>query len=166
MAKKQKLRLTWFLVKQSLDFDDVDSIIEPPPKGTLHRYRVSTLSKTRDSLFIKASHPSPPRWLSIIKHHVDGGGLPPVLGASSSGVLLVPASDQLLAITFGYGRHLVRQEAVIQDFGLKVVLNSIDPTQIKSVDARTFDQLTIHTRRGANRDSSLAVLHSTNPATY
>ena len=85
-----------------------------------------------------------------------------MLGASSSGVLLVSASDQLLAIAFGYGRHLIRQEAVVQDFGLKVVLNSIDPTQIKSVDARTFDELTIHTRRGASRDSPLGAFELDN----
>jgi uncharacterized protein (TIGR04141 family) len=157
MATNRKLRLSWFLVKPSIDFDDVEAIVEPPSKGTLHGFRVPVLSKKRDSLFVKASHPSPPRWLGLVESHVEGGGLPPVLGASSSGILLVPAGDQLLAITFGYGRHLVRQEAVVQDFGLKVVLNSIDPAQIKSVDARTFDELTIHTKRGASRDSSLSV---------
>jgi uncharacterized protein (TIGR04141 family) len=156
-AKRRKLRLSWFLVKPSINFDEVDAIVEQPINGTLYAYRVPALHKERDSLFLRASHPSPPRWLSFVEGHVDGGGLPAILGASSSGVLLVPASDQLLAITFGYGRHLVRQEAVVQDFGLKVVLNSIDPAQIKSVDARTFDELTIHTKRGASRDSSLAV---------
>jgi uncharacterized protein (TIGR04141 family) len=49
----------------------------------------------------------------------------------------------------------VKSEAVVQDFGLKVVLNEIDPELIKSVDARTFDELTINTRQGASRDSSL-----------
>lgn len=157
MAKRQKLRLSWFLVKPGINFDDDKAIVEPPPKGTLHGLRVPVLSKNRDSLFVKASHPSPPGWLALVESHIEGGGLPPVLGASSSGVLLVPAAEQLLAIAFGYGRHLVRQEAVVQDFGLKVVLNSIDPKLIKSVDARTFDELTIHTRQGASRDSSLAV---------
>jgi hypothetical protein len=31
----------------------------------------------------------------------------------------------------------------------------VDPAQIKSVDARTFDELTVHTRRGVSRSSSL-----------
>ena len=162
MAKTRKQRLSWFLVKPSVDVDDVDAIIEPPSKGTLHRYKISALNKDRDSLFVKASHPSPPGWLSFVEGHVDGGSLPVILGASSSGVLLVPASGRLLAITFGYGRHLVRQETVVQDFGLKVVLNEIDPALIKSVDARTFDELTIHTRRGASRDSALGVFELDN----
>lgn len=162
MAKRRKLRLSWFLVKPGADLEDAEAIIEPPGKEALQGFRVPVLDKERDSLFVKASHPSPPRWLALVEGHVEGDGLPPVLGASSSGVLLVPASDRLLAIAFGYGRHLIRQEAVVQDFGLKVVLNSIDPAQIKSVDARTFDELTIHTRRGASRDSSLGAFELDN----
>lgn len=61
----------------------------------------------------------------------------------------------MLAVTFGYGRWLVRDETIVQDFGLKVVLNSVNPAQIKSVDARTFDELTVHTRRGVSHNSPL-----------
>jgi hypothetical protein len=42
-AKRRKLRLSWFLVKPSIDFDDVEAIVEPPPKGTLHGFRVPVL---------------------------------------------------------------------------------------------------------------------------
>jgi uncharacterized protein (TIGR04141 family) len=49
----------------------------------------------------------------------------------------------------------VREEMIVQDFGLKVVLNSVNPAQIKSVDARTFDELTVHTRRGVSHNSPL-----------
>jgi Family of unknown function (DUF6119) len=145
---KRKMRLSWFLIKKGLE-DDITAVIEKPKGGALQGFKVSALSKDRDSLFIKPSHPSPPRWRDYVEPHVDGGGLPQLFGASSSGVLLVPASGRLLAISFGYGRHLVRSEAVVQDFGLKVVLNEIDPELIKSVDARTFDELTINTRQGA-----------------
>lgn len=153
MAKK-KMRLSWFLVKPGLE-GDTTAVVEQPDGGALQSFKVSALSENRDSLFVKPSHPSPPRWRDYVEPHVDGGGLPQLFGASSSGVLLVPASDRLLAISFGYGRHLVRSEAVVQDFGLKVVLNEIDPDLIKSLDARTFDELTINTRQGASRDSSL-----------
>jgi uncharacterized protein (TIGR04141 family) len=152
---KKKMRLSWFLVKQGLESGDVWAIIEKPSHGALQSFKVSALSKDRDSLFVKPSHTAPPRWREYVEPHVDDGGLPQLFGASSSGVLLVPASKRLLAISFGHGRHLVRSEAVVQDFGLKVVLNEIDPELIKSVDARTFDELTINTRQGASRDSSL-----------
>ncbi len=157
---KQKQRLSWFLVKPGIDADDPKAIIES--KDGLASFKIPALSKKRDSLFVRASHPSPPRWLGYVQGHIEGDGLPAILGASSSGVLLIEAKERLLAIAFGYGRHLIRQEAVVQDFGLKVVLNSIDPELIKSVDARTFDELTIHTRRGASRDSSLGAFELDN----
>jgi uncharacterized protein (TIGR04141 family) len=113
------------------------------------------LHRTRESLFIKSTPPLPPKWLGYVAQHVQSGELPRVLGASGSGLLLIGASGRLLAVTFGYGRWLVRDECLVQDFGLKVVLNSVNPAQIKSVDARTFDELTVHTRRGVSHDSPL-----------
>jgi uncharacterized protein (TIGR04141 family) len=151
------MRLSWFLVKSEIEATDVEAIIEKSDDSQLSSFRVPALHKDRDSLFVKPSHPSPPRWLDFVKPHLEAEELPTILGSSSSGVLLVESSGRVLAVSFGYGRHLVRTEAVVQDFGLKVVVNSIDPQLIKSVDARTFDELTIHTRQGASRDSSLGV---------
>jgi uncharacterized protein (TIGR04141 family) len=71
-------------------------------------------------------------------------------------VLFVEASDRLFAFTFGQGRHLLEPEALESDFGLKVVLNTVAPDQLKSVDAKTIDDTTVHTRRDVSRDSSLA----------
>jgi uncharacterized protein (TIGR04141 family) len=156
MAQTPKQRLTWFLIKGSVQREDADAIIEAPETGVLHRYRVPSLDPRRDSLFVKASVPVPPRWLKYVSDHIGDEQLPTILGSSSSGVLLVRAADRVLALSFGYGRFLLKPDALVQDFGLKVVLNSVDPAQIKSVDARTFDELTVHTRRGVSRDSSFA----------
>ena len=156
MAKTPKQRLTWFLIKRGSAYASVDQIIEPPESGQLHRYKVSALDTQKESLFVKSSAPIPPKWVGYVSGHITAGTLPKVLGASSAGVLLVPAGKDLFAVTFGYGRFLLKPGALVQDFGLKVVLNSVDPRQIKSVDARTFDELTVHTRRGVSRDSSFS----------
>jgi len=153
--KPRKQRLSFSLVKPGIDFDMTEEIIEPSEKGELHSYAVKVFSEDRDSLFLRASHQAKPRWLALVEDHIEGD-LVSVFGASSSGVLLVPAGDDLLAVSFGYGRHLLRKEAVVHDFGLRVVLNEIDPTLIKSIDARTFDELLIHTKRGVSKDSPLS----------
>ena len=155
VSKAKKLRLSFFLVKPGVDFDKTEEIVERPEKEGLHTYVIKAFSEDRHSLFLRASHQVTPRWLTLVKDHVEGD-LVSVFGASSSGVLLVPAGEDLLAVSFGYGRHLLRKEAVVQDFGLRVVLNEIDPTLIKSVDARTFDELLIHTKRGVSKDSPLS----------
>ncbi len=156
-APSPKKRLTWCLIKPGVEADDPDAVIEPPETGTLEAFRVPSLNRQRDSLFVKATHAVPPKWLAYVQGHVSGKPLPRILGASSSVVLLVPASGRLLAVTFGYGHSLLREETLVQDFGLKVVLNLLDPRQIKSLDARTFDELTLHTRRGVSHNSPLGV---------
>jgi uncharacterized protein (TIGR04141 family) len=62
----------------------------------------------------------------------------------------------LFAATFGQGRHLLEPESFEKDFGLKVVLNTVAPDQLKSVDAKTIDETTVHTRRDLSKDSAFS----------
>jgi uncharacterized protein (TIGR04141 family) len=154
MAKPPKQRLTWFLLKPAITCGDVEDIVDERESGSIRGYRIAALNPDVDSLFVRASHPRPPKWLGYVRAHLTDE-LPKILGAASSGLLLVESGGAVLAATFGYGRFLLKPDALVQDFGLKVVLNSVDPSQLKSVDARSFDELTVHTRRGVSRDSSL-----------
>lgn len=153
MAKVPKTRLTWFLIKSSIDSEDASAIIEQPDE--LHAYRLPALDPDRDLLYLKASPPKRPKWLGYVEPHIGSGDLPGVLGAAASGALLIPIKKQLLVVAFGHGRFLIRPDAILQNFGLRVVLNTVEHTQLKSVDARSFDELTVHTRRGVSRDSAL-----------
>ncbi len=67
--------------------------------------------------------------------------------------MLLEAKGRLFSVTFGQGRHLLDAEALEQDFGLRVVLNTVATNQLKSVDARTIEETTVHTRRDVSRDS-------------
>jgi uncharacterized protein (TIGR04141 family) len=146
--KPRQQRLTAFLIKENLDRDAVIRA-----KDTLESHHVAGLGGDEDNLFIKPSVGSAPRWVALLRPHV-AGDLAGLYNSSTSAVLLVETADRLLALTFGHGRHLIEPEAVVQDFGLKVVLNTVAYNQIKSVDARTVDELTLHTRRDVSRDSS------------
>lgn len=73
--------------------------------------------------------------------------------ASASGVLIFEAAERFFAVTWGQGCHLLETDGFEQDFGLKVVLNTVAPDQLKSVDAKTIDETTVRTRRDVSRDS-------------
>ncbi len=118
-------------------------------------YRVPSISTDRDALFIAANSPHSPAWVRFLTPHVTGS-LNALLTASSSAVLVLQAADRVFAVTFGQGRHLLDPEAYEHDFGLKVVLNTVAPGQLKSVDAKTIDETTLHTRRDVSRDSTFA----------
>lgn len=116
---------------------------------------VPALSASTPSLFIASTSPHPPPWKALLDPHVTGG-LADLYTASSSAVLLFESSERVFAVTFGQGRHLLDSNVFEPDFGLKVVLNTVAPDQLKSVDAKTIDETPMHTRRDVSRDSSFS----------
>ncbi|RMB57465.1 DUF6119 family protein [Tessaracoccus antarcticus] len=64
---------------------------------------------------------------------------------SSSAVIFIPIQERIVALAFGYGHHLIRDEAFDHEFGTKVVLNAVDPAKLKSTD--TLDPESSQRRR-------------------
>lgn len=103
-------------------------------------------------VYTEASLPRPPKWMSFFD-----GAIPTtrqLLNSSSAGVLFVRVAARIFAVTFGHGRHLLTQGSWEEGFGLRVTLNSIDPTKIKSVDHKTFETVTRHSRTQTSREGS------------
>jgi len=151
MPRKPRLRrLTFSLLTAGLTRDDAlrDS-------DDVRSFRVPSMDPDNDSLFVASRDPHSPWWVASLEPQVDGP-LDDLVAASSSGALLLEAGGRLFAVTFGTGRYLLDADAFEQDFGLKVVLNAVAPNQLRSVDAKTIDETTLHTRRDVSRDSSLA----------
>lgn len=98
-----------------------------------------------------------PWWIGYLAPHLGSGDpLRALANASTAALLLVESANRYFAFAFGYGRHLLDPDAYEQDFGLRVVLNTVDPDRLTSIDARTFDELTMHTRRDVSQGSSFA----------
>jgi len=151
MARRPRLqKITVSLLK--LDVDRSEALRD---RDDLVGHRIPGIDRERDVLFVVSNPPHPPGWKAYLAPHVTGP-IDDIYTASASGVLLFEASGRLFAVTFGGGRHLLEPDAFVQDFGLRVVLNTVAPDQLKSVDAKTIDETTVHTRRDVSRDSSLA----------
>ena len=151
MARRPRLeKITIYLVKPGLD--GADALRN---RDGLSSHRVPAIDRHQDALFVASNPPHPPGWKRYLDPHVSGA-IDDVHAASASAVVLFKASDRLFAVTFGGGRHLLEPDVLIQDFGLRVVLNTVAPDQLKSVDAKTIDETTVHTRRDVSRDSSFS----------
>ena len=151
MPRKPPLqKLTVFLLKEGTTSEQALRNAEAA-RGR----RVPAISEERDVLFVASTPPHAPSWARYVAPHTRGD-LDDLLTASSSAVLLIEPAERLFAVTFGQGRHLLDLESYEQDFGLKVVLNTVAPDQLKSVDAKTIEETTLHTRRDASRDSAFA----------
>ena len=69
------------------------------------------------------------------------------------GLVFIPASERWFAISFGLGNVKLDPDAFEQDFGLRVVLNTVDPDKLRSADIRTPDENTTSRRTQTARRS-------------
>lgn len=68
-------------------------------------------------------------------------------------LVFTQAAARWFVITFGIGHVKIDPAKIEQDFGLRVVLNSVDPNQLKSADVRTPDENTLSRRSQTSRGS-------------
>ena len=148
--RRRQEKLTWALLKTDFDRDHVLS-----PDAEISPHVVPALTTVQPSLFVKATPPHPPGWQDYLEPHVQGG-LRNLFAASSGAVLVVEARGRVFAVTLGQGRHLLNEAAFESDFGLKVVLNTVQPDQLKSVDAKTVEENVVHTRRELSRNATFS----------
>ena len=101
--------------------------------------------------FLQSPQQNPPGWAEFVNQGITGLTLPD--NVSNSGVLFVKKGKRYFAFSFGHGYHMLDPGRYLRDFGLRVALNRVDPDSLRSVDAKTVEDLTIHTRRQASAAS-------------
>jgi uncharacterized protein (TIGR04141 family) len=97
-----------------------------------------------------------PRWREFLSPGADEP-LPALLNQSNGSLVLVEVvrdgQPRVLAYTFGNGRTLLALSGIEHDFGLRVVVNSMDPDRLRRVETKVFEDLVVHTARQASRHS-------------
>jgi len=109
------------------------------------------------TLFIKKTSNKTPAYAKLFDPLVDQE----LFGQSVSegAVLVLITSYAMFCISFGQGRHIIAKEKLTLDFGLKVVLNSVDPKQIRSLDKASNGKNPLNSRnQGINESNILELL--------
>ena len=104
-------------------------------------------------LFVQRRVPHTPAWLGFVEASVEGD-IGHLANAGTAAVLLIRVGGRVFALTFGYGRSLLKPESFVRDFGLKVVLNVVDPERLRSVELRVVEEMVISRRIDASRVAS------------
>ena len=108
-------------------------------------------------LFIGQSPALPPSWLKFVNGFASGG-LPKLVNQSCAAVLFlnIPSADnRTVALSFGTGHLFLDPDAFERSFGLRVVLNAVARSNLRSVDVATLDATTFQKRVQASRDADL-----------
>ncbi len=153
MRRRTRTRkLTILLLKQTVEsFNDAlrnpDSVIRVPLKNGIP-YEGEFCYSVRKS--------DAPGWQNFIEI-VLKSPLTDLSTSSVSAVLFVKAGGRIFAFTFGYGRNLLKSDCYELGFGLKTVLNRIDPERLRSLDLRTYEDMVVSTRKQTSRSAEMAV---------
>lgn len=139
--------LTVYLLKKV--YKNFEDALEK--KGT--KYSLRPAVELDGALYVEKTQSVPPGWASFVEQGITGQV--DARTQSSSAVLFIRAKERVFAYTFGYGIHMLKDEAYEPHFGLRVALNLVDASRLRSVDARTVEELTLYTRRQASRSTPL-----------
>lgn len=111
------------------------------------------------TFYTEPSHPQPPSWVVDFFGTTLGPSVS-LLSSSAKGVLLVrvPHGEgvRILAVIFGVGRHLLQEGVLEERFGLKVVLNSVDPDSLRSIDKTALGSVPKQSREQISREGGAA----------
>lgn len=105
-------------------------------------------------LFWRAAVLRPPKWTSLF----DGDtadAIKDVISGNAAGLLVLEADSRYFAITFGYGRVLLRAGIHEENFGLKVVLNSVMREKLRSIDSQSLEAIPLNRRSQSGRAADL-----------
>ena len=112
-------------------------------------------------LFVGQSLALPPRWLDFVGEFASTA-LPRLVNQHCGAVLFLEvtpagknARKRIMALAFGVGHHSLDPDAFERGFGLRVVLNAVARSNLRSVDIATLDATTFQKRIQASRDADL-----------
>lgn len=147
MQQKSNKLNVWLIRDQ---FKDYDQIVESTDNSK------SVVIPDVGTFYYEVSNVRRPDWLhGFFGYKLDLGD---VFKTASSKALLLMRSpnnpERIFAITFGHGRYLLRDGVIEDRFGLKVVLNSLNPDTLKSIDRTSLGSIPKNTREQINKEGA------------
>lgn len=139
-------QLTIFRIKDGVT--DPDKIL--PERAGFVALKVTVEKTLIGVLYINRSSTRAPKWLGYFGAAINTKG-ESLSTASVGAVLLLEHSGVMYAITFGHGRHMIDLETIDSRFGLKATLNSVEPSQLRSIDHKRLEAVPRHTREELGR---------------
>jgi uncharacterized protein (TIGR04141 family) len=156
IKKERKEKLSIYLAKNPKNADS--DLLKLENTNSPIELEVSGMEGAR--LYIKKEPPkhSPP-WTQLFTSRPE---VPfDAFGNSSSvgAVLCVTVHQNKFLLTFGTGFHLLQEEAIERDFGLRVTLNSVNPDKLRSLDKSSYDHNPLNSRTQSTKEVDIFDLH-------
>jgi uncharacterized protein (TIGR04141 family) len=150
MVKPKSRQLVVFLIKP--EFHNWEDCLKE--KIDYDKYDISPELDMPGIIIIGEVREKQPKWLSFLQEG-SNEEIKEVHNASTRALLFINCEERLFAIAFGYGHYMLKDDCYERGFGLKVTLNTVDPSKLRSLDTSNIEELTIQTRKQTSKSSSM-----------
>ena len=96
-----------------------------------------------------------PKWVRFL--NLGGNGQTGLYNKVTYGLIFIPVKPRWFLVSFGMGHVKLDLTKFEQNFGLRIVLNTVNPKQLRSVDLRTPDDNTLTRRSQASRGADQTI---------
>ena len=108
-------------------------------------------------LFVGQSPSNPPPWANFVKEAAGTTAEVELQNKSCGAVLFLTAKrkgvlDRIFAFTFGTGHLALDPDSIERGFGLRVTLNKVERSKLRTLDVASLDATVIQRRTQASRD--------------
>ncbi|RZI60270.1 MAG: sporadically distributed protein, TIGR04141 family [Pseudomonas sp.] len=156
VAKERKEKLSIYLTKKPI----VDDILLLKVENTEPFTELFIEGFDSSRLYIKKTPPehSPP-WTKLFTEREEVKKN--AFGSSQSigAVLVVTVNSSKFILAFGTGFHLINDDHIERDFGLRVTLNSVEPAKLRSLDKASYDHNPLNYRTQSTKEVDIFDLH-------
>lgn len=143
------MKLSIYLAKEGItEIEDVILDIT-----SLDVFEIDSNYSIDGKIFVGLNDSNAPNWLGMLEG-LTGEEIA-LENKSTRAVCLIKRSDRIFILVFGFGRYLINPELLVQDFGVKVVLNSVSHSTLRSIDLTKIDDIVVHTRTQSTRASNI-----------
>lgn len=144
MTKEKIRNFTVYLLKQDIESEDIfEDRVNDKPISVEHD------GQNIGELYVTKSYKQPPRWGQHFEGLVDTNVFG--VGGYPSAVILIKCK-RTFAVTFGQGRHMLKNEVIEEHFGLRTAINLVGAEGIRSIDKRRLDVVALQSREQSSRE--------------
>lgn len=146
LREKRSHKLSIYLLKPDLTsfrqaLKSRVAVVEYKLKGTLKLDGIIYVGKTKYNEF---------PWQGLLQQGTHKS-IPRLTNSSNRAVLLLKLRNRIYALPFGFGKHLMNEEYIDREFGMRTALNLVDPDKLRSLDKANLDDLTVLTKTQTSR---------------
>ena len=150
MPKKIKNKVAIFLIKDG--FTEPKEILED--FDNLKCEEIKSGDELIGTLFYLESKKSEPNWLKKFFNIENIEGIN-FFNSNTRAIFLVKGETRMFALTFGYGKSLLKNDTFEDDFGLFTTLNLVIPGTLRSVDKVNLAQSGKKTREQLGKSGDI-----------